>query len=75
MSCKDITENANQYLDKDLPFFKRLKVSIHLRMCIHCQRYIEQLNTTIQILGEMKKSNTIDDSTVDTIVESLKGHN
>ena len=75
MSCKDITEKANQYLDKDLSFFGRLKVKMHLRMCGHCQRYVEQLNTTIQILGKMKKSNTTADSTVDAVVDSLKEQN
>ena len=74
MSCKDITEKANQYLDKNLSFFGRMKVKMHLRMCGHCQRYVDQLNTTIQILGKMKKSDTTDDSAVDEVVESLKEH-
>jgi hypothetical protein len=75
LSCKDITEKANHYLDKDLSFFARLKVKMHLRMCIHCQRYVDQLNTTILVLGQMKKTDTTNDSTVDAIVESLKEHN
>ena len=36
LSCKDITENANSYLDKELPFFTRMKVNLHLMMCVHC---------------------------------------
>lgn len=72
LSCKDITENANKYLEKDLPFFVRLKVKMHLKMCIHCQRYVEQLQTTIQLLGKMKQSANTDDATVDNIVNIIK---
>ena len=72
LSCKDITENANKYLEEDLPFFVRLKVKMHLKMCIHCQRYVEQLQTTIQLLGKMKQPATTDDATVDDIVDIIK---
>ena len=72
LSCKEITENANKYLEKDLPFFMRLKVKMHLKMCIHCQRYVEQLQTTIQLLGKMKQPVNTDDRTVEDIVANLK---
>lgn len=72
LSCKDITENANKYLEKDLPFFVRLKVKMHLKMCIHCQRYVEQLQTTIQLLGKMKQPVNTDDTTIDDIVNIIK---
>ena len=72
LSCKEITENANEYLEKDLPFFVRLKFKMHLKMCINCQRYVDQLQMTIQILGQMKKAETADDATVDNIVSVLK---
>ena len=74
LSCKEITEKANDYLDKDLPFFTRLKVKMHLRICVHCKRYVEQLQLTIQALGKLNKSHIVDDSTVDSIVENLKKH-
>ena len=72
LSCKEITENANKYLEKDLPLFTRLKVKMHLKMCIHCQRYVEQLQTTIQLLGKMKQPVSTDEHTVDDIVTNLK---
>lgn len=74
LSCKEITENANQYLDKELPFFTRMKVKMHLRMCIHCQRYVDQLQATINMLGAMKPQDTTDDATVDSIVGILKAN-
>ena len=74
LSCKEITEKANEYLEKDLPFFVRLKVKMHLKMCIHCQRYVEQLQTTIQLLNKMKQSTATDDSTVDGMVNFIKNN-
>ena len=72
LSCKDITENANKYLEKDLPFFVRLKVKMHLKMCIHCQRYVQQLQATIELLGRMKQPVNTDDQTVNNIVKIIK---
>jgi hypothetical protein len=53
LSCKDITEKANDYLDKDLPFPARVKVRMHLFMCVHCRRYVEQLKMTVQTIARM----------------------
>ena len=72
LSCKDITENANQYLDRELPFFTRLKVKIHLRMCQHCDRYVKQLQTTIRALGKMNRQEPVDDATVDSVLKHIK---
>ena len=72
LSCKEITENANKYLEKDLPFFVRLKVKMHLKMCIHCQRYVQQLQTTIELLGRMKQPVNIKEETIDDVVTAIK---
>ena len=73
LSCKDITENANAYLDKELPFFTRMKVKLHLSMCIHCRRYVDQLNTTIRALGNLNKADeTVSEHVVDDVVSRLK---
>ena len=74
LSCKDITEKASDYLDKDLPFFTRLKVKMHLQICKHCKRYVEQLQLTIQALGKLKQTTNVDNSTVNSIVDALKKH-
>jgi len=73
LSCKDITENANSYLDKELPFFTRMKVNLHLMMCVHCKRYVEQLNATIRTLGNLKRADeTVSEEVVDNVVNNLK---
>ncbi|WP_455211009.1 zf-HC2 domain-containing protein [Kaarinaea lacus] len=72
LSCKDITEQANSYLEKELSFSKRLSVRVHLFMCVHCRRYIEQLHITIQTLGRMKKEEPVDPEYSNHLVECFK---
>ena len=72
LSCKDITENANEYLDQELPFFARLKFKMHLQICKNCNRYVNQLQATIQALGKMKKPEAVDDATVESVLQNLK---
>jgi anti-sigma factor ChrR (cupin superfamily) len=71
LSCKEITEKANSYLDKELPFYTRMQVKLHLMMCVHCQRYIHQLRATINALGKLKKDTPVSEHVVDDIVTSL----
>jgi predicted anti-sigma-YlaC factor YlaD len=66
MSCKDITEHASAYLDKEVPFTTRLNMRLHLFMCLHCRRYMDQLQTTIKTLGRM---NTDIEKPVDTEID------
>lgn len=73
LNCKNITEEANSYLDKELPFFTRMKVKMHLAMCVNCRRYVDQLNTTIQALRNLKGSDEIvSEDVVENIVNNLK---
>ena len=71
LSCKEITEKANSYLDKELPFYTRMQVKLHLMMCVNCQRYLDQLRITISALGKMKKDSPVAEHVVDNIVNNL----
>lgn len=72
LSCKEITEKANSYLDQELPFFTRMQVKLHLMMCEHCQRYVNQLRITISTLGKLRKDTPVSQQAVDDIVGSLR---
>lgn len=75
LSCKDITEQANEYLECELPLVKRLKFRMHLFMCVHCNRYVQQLNTTIESLKRYKTDSDVDEKSKQNIVDLLKQHN
>jgi predicted anti-sigma-YlaC factor YlaD len=53
LSCKEITELATDYLDKDLPWRKRLQVRAHLWMCAHCRRYMEQMRMVVELMRRL----------------------
>ena len=50
LSCKELTELATDYLEKDLPWRERLRVQVHLSMCRHCRRYLDQMRMVIALL-------------------------
>jgi hypothetical protein len=72
LSCKDITDHANAYLEKDLPFSKRLSVRLHLFVCVNCRRYMQQLRITIQTLGLMKEEPPPDEDFTHRLIEQFK---
>ena len=76
-SCKDVTEKANQYIDQELPLGARLKVQLHLFVCVNCRQYIKQLHMTINALGRMRKpaDDVTPEETVSEIVEMLQKQN
>ncbi|MBL1277386.1 MAG: hypothetical protein COB30_015000 [Ectothiorhodospiraceae bacterium] len=50
-SCKDITNHTSEYLDRHMPWHKRIGYWLHLLMCVHCKRYVDQLKLTISTIG------------------------
>jgi hypothetical protein len=75
-SCKDITEHASDYLDRNLPWWKRTGYRMHLLMCTHCQRYLSQLQLTIDTLGKSADAQPpiVDDDQVRRMVQQMQHH-
>jgi predicted anti-sigma-YlaC factor YlaD len=55
LNCKELTEIATDYLEQDLPWGERLRVQLHLWMCRHCRRYLNQMRTVIGLLRLLPK--------------------
>ncbi len=53
LSCKDIHQYANQYIDRELTIRQRFAAGFHLLMCVHCRRYVRQLAATINTLRRL----------------------
>ena len=43
MSCKDVSRLVSDSLDKDLPWYRRLFLRLHLFICGACARYEQQM--------------------------------
>jgi len=70
ISCRDIAKLSSQYLDKDLPLITRMRIKMHLMMCVHCHRFMKQLQTTINTVKRLKEPE-ISHSDIDNQVANL----
>lgn len=71
IQCKDVTEEASEYLDGDLPLSKRIGLFFHLLICSCCRNYLQQIRNTIKtvnILHPKEKDST------DTLALAKKLH-
>ena len=50
-SCREVHEHVSMGTDEDLGIMARLRFRMHLMMCVHCARYVRQM----QALGEMAR--------------------
>lgn len=70
LTCREVTECASDYLDGNLPFGRRLAFRLHLMMCRHCRRYVDQLARTVALVRAAGREAT-DPEAVDRIVAAL----
>ena len=54
LSCKDISNLASSYIDRNLSPFMQMKVKMHLLMCDKCRNFVNQLNATVNTLKKLK---------------------
>nr|WP_320166111.1 hypothetical protein [uncultured Methylophaga sp.] len=52
--CKDVAEEASNYLEGDLPIRKRLGLFLHLLVCSCCRNYLQQLRQTISTVATLR---------------------
>ncbi|EEF78677.1 hypothetical protein LP43_2018 [Methylophaga thiooxydans] len=52
--CKDVAEEASNYLEGDLPLGKRIGLFFHIVICSCCRAYIQQIRQTIRTVGVVK---------------------
>ncbi len=52
ITCREVTEQANDYLENELRFWPRLQFRLHLLACRNCRRYVDQLQRTIDLLSK-----------------------
>jgi predicted anti-sigma-YlaC factor YlaD len=52
--CKDIAEEASNYLDGDLPLGKRIGLFLHIVICSCCRQYMQQIKQTISTVATIR---------------------
>jgi predicted anti-sigma-YlaC factor YlaD len=56
LPCQDFVELATDYLEGALGVDQRLVVELHLATCSPCVDYLDQLRTTLRVMGELRES-------------------
>jgi predicted anti-sigma-YlaC factor YlaD len=46
LTCRDLSQQADTYLDKELSLWQRLRTRLHLSMCHGCRRFMDQVRAT-----------------------------
>jgi len=72
LTCRDVANLTSDYLNKDLPLYRRLAVRLHLLMCVGCNRYYAQMRSTLAMLRKIGEETTADSS--DRARELFRSH-
>ncbi len=51
LQCKDVVRETSDYLDGDLPLFKRVGILLHIAICRGCRHYVNQVQQTIRVVS------------------------
>jgi hypothetical protein len=73
LTCRELAEQADAFLDKEMHLGKRLKIRLHLSMCSGCARFMHQMRVTRSLItaeasGEFSGK---DDNTVTAEIDSI----
>lgn len=60
LTCKDVSELSDDWLEGTLPFKKKASVKLHLAMCKHCRRYLNYMKLTVAAVGDLETSKKSD---------------
>ena len=80
MSCKQVCDNATEYLETPTSLAERWSLWSHLVVCRHCRRFLRQFNLMVQSIGDKMRQSQADQSAapsdreIDTLMCKLSGH-
>ena len=70
LQCKDVIEETSNYIDGDLPFFKRVGLFLHVAICRCCRNYVDQIRQTILTVA-VTKPKELDDTDTQALAKKL----
>jgi predicted anti-sigma-YlaC factor YlaD len=53
LTCQELVEIVSDYLEGALPEEDRERFDAHLQECEGCRRYLDQMRTTIRVVGTL----------------------
>ena len=58
LSCQELVELVNDYLEGALPLEERTRFEYHLVYCEPCEVYLDQMRRTIESVGRLREHDT-----------------
>jgi predicted anti-sigma-YlaC factor YlaD len=55
LTCQELVEIVSDYLEGALPEADRERFDAHLEICEGCRRYLDQMRTTIRVVGTLSE--------------------
>ena len=71
LSCREVVELINDYLEEALPLGERARFERHLDDCPHCVVYLEQMRGTLLITRRLSEED-IDARTRDELMRAFR---
>ena len=62
LDCNELVELVTAFLDRSLDAKTERRVVDHLALCDGCERYIDQFQQTIRVLGELPPERLSDEA-------------
>lgn len=59
LTCEDTSSLISEMMDRDLPFFSRIRVKFHLAICKFCEYYRDQLKTLRQVAVGLGREDSV----------------
>jgi anti-sigma factor RsiW len=71
ITCKEVVELLNDYLEHELPESERLRVDGHLRACDGCTMILEEFRETIRLTGMLTVEH-VNDAQRTTLLDAFR---
>ena len=74
LACQELVEIVSDYLEGALPEADRERFEAHLEICEGCRRYLDQMRTTIRVVGTLTEDD-LDPGARDQLVQLFREWN
>jgi predicted anti-sigma-YlaC factor YlaD len=71
-SCKQICENASDYLEGPSPPLRRLLLRMHLLMCKHCRRFLRQFSLASRTVAAVGVEDSPSESEIEALIARFR---
>ena len=71
LRCRDIVEQGEAYLTKELTSWQRVQYRLHLAICRNCRRYLHALQTT-RFVSQHIPQQPVDQNRLNALVQMIQ---